>query len=1271
MTKIIISVIVSTFFLVSCKTSPVQRDRSSFLRLMSREISVGKGVEVAVEDRMRRDLAARSHVLMKFERIPSLEERRILKQLGVQLLDTVPERGFFASLPNDIELAKRLVAGTPAVQWIGEIRPQDKIEPNLRVDGVQDYAKTTDGRAHFIVLFFGDVDERDQADFLDRRNVSIVSRLGPINGWIIEIDEKAFLDFAKIDIVKWIESAPPPAEDDNDGVRSGTGVDSDSVSPPAPYATNGNGVILGQWEGRNASSQHADFGGRITYGDPPIPTFTRSWVHLENVAANNQYDTNEPIYVDMDDSAIVSAGDFRVTANAGFAAGTTVIAADADTAAAVTAYAEFTFQERYVDNVTVNFIYTVGEPIYSDVDLNRVVSVNDVRLLDPSGTFGAGTVVAAGDADIGGALRSFITLPHDHSTHVAGTLLGSGAQSVANGGSANQWAGVAPGATLRSYRANSVATFTTQYPDASANSVTLSTNSWGFSHHHQIIPPSIGYDTNTSYYDSVISGRQSDGSASGLNPILIFGSSGNRGRPERHADDITANGQYDSGEAIYLDNDDNGTVTVGDSRRLGAVIAAGTALIEFQQNEMHDESLSTSGLINLGEGIYRDTDGNQAVSAGDTRITPRAGSGLAAGPVALGDADVGQWLRQFRRWGNVRIPNSAKNTMVVANTRSDDELIWRSSSKGPTADGRLKPDITGPGSQAAGDFGVTSARPWNRYSIKTGTSMSTPAVSGVAALLTEWYRTSLLPGGPAPSTLRAILLHSAKDLNTAPLVTATLDGPDFVYGFGIARAEAALDLVPHHLTGTVAAVGNQDFTVTIGAMQELKVTLVWDDPAWTVAAAPSAVTGILQNDLDLELIAPDGTRYLPWILNPAQPSQAAVKSSFASGAVIPATARDRSNTVEQVVVDNAMAGDWTIRVIGSTLNWPPQTFSVASEAIQPEDSPTAGIPASDVWMRDNPTDTGTVPSTGSMWQSPALWNRIMDDGMAGHENPEFGHPNYLYATVRNRHATQIVRGATVEFWIAQASAGLVWPTNFQLVGRLSAPNLPAATSRQVGPLVWDPPSPSPSDHFCFYVRVTSPQDPVTFAEGPSVGTNARNSNNLVWKNVNIVNVSSSKTVTFLVRNTNRKRANIALDIEIPEAFLEVGEVFVKLSPDLERARAEQAPTTGVEVVSEPIVYPWYHEREDYPDRVAAGLAEPGLLGQTEPKERPTPVYRVVASRVSFPGILLQGFEAHVVSITFSSQQKEKAEYKIFIRERIGDLEIGGIEYRVRTGSERR
>jgi len=247
--------------------------------------------------------------------------------------------------------------------------------------------------------------------------------------------------------------------------------------------------------------------------------------------------------------------------------------------------------------------------------------------------------------------------------------------------------------------------------------------------------------------------------------------------------------------------------------------------------------------------------------------------------------------------------------------------------------------------------------------------------------------------------------------------------------------------------------------------------------------------------------------------------------------------------------------------------------------------PSPADPASDPWMADNGSDTGAVPSPGTHWISPDVWNRrapvttdacvgpidsygdqlttggvVRDCGSsADHENPEAGRTNYLYGTLRNTLAAKPrVVYAEVGVYYALASSGLTYPADFTFLPdsrQFIALHFEPGTSTSIGPIPWTvPPLPPANDHYCLYLRVLSVQEtpPV---EGAGIDTDVANSNSLAWRNIKVVPPGdTSPAAFFIVRNFRREAREIGLRFEVPAALIAQG-VRVQIALDATLARA--------------------------------------------------------------------------------------------------------------------
>jgi len=126
-------------------------------------------------------------------------------------------------------------------------------------------------------------------------------------------------------------------------------------------------------------------------------------------------------------------------------------------------------------------------------------------------------------------------------------------------------------------------------------------------------------------------------------------------------------------------------------------------------------------------------------------------------------------------WGSKTVGDPACAKKVITVGAIDDDMdIAYFSSRGPTADGRIKPEVCAVGV----DVTSAEAETGNGYIPHSGTSMSTPHVAGVAALMLE-YNPNL-----APLEVREILMDTAMDRGRA--------GPDNDYGWGVVDSMSAL-----------------------------------------------------------------------------------------------------------------------------------------------------------------------------------------------------------------------------------------------------------------------------------------------------------------------------------------------------------------------------------------------------------------------------------------------------------------------------------------------
>ncbi|HBX23489.1 MAG TPA: hypothetical protein DEF34_07665 [Desulfotomaculum sp.] len=257
------------------------------------------------------------------------------------------------------------------------------------------------------------------------------------------------------------------------------------------------------------------------------------------------------------------------------------------------------------------------------------------------------------------------------------------------------------------------------------------------------------------------------------------------------------------------------------------------------------------------------------------------------------------------RDGSLTAEANSKNALVVGaslsprpafdndggNTRQTAEF----SSRGPAADGRIKPDLIAPGTSIISTSsslvdGNLSGRP--EYTRMQGTSMASAITGGAAALLKEYLEQHTEYGAATAALLKAVLINGAQ---------APQDEPHQA-GFGvldIGSTVLALEKGMFNIHEEKTGLRNGESSSLTFEVTEpeapVKITLVWTDPAATPGSGRTLV-----NNLDLAVVDPNGERLLGNdFSNSGQP--------------------DTVNNVEQVVIPEPVVGTYRVEVYGRSI----------------------------------------------------------------------------------------------------------------------------------------------------------------------------------------------------------------------------------------------------------------------------------------------------------------------------------------------------------------
>ena len=257
---------------------------------------------------------------------------------------------------------------------------------------------------------------------------------------------------------------------------------------------------------------------------------------------------------------------------------------------------------------------------------------------------------------------------------------------------------------------------------------------------------------------------------------------------------------------------------------------------------------------------------------------------------------------------------AAKNVIAVGAVDANKSIVGFSS-RGPAKDGRIKPDLVARGS------GVHSTAPTDSYANLSGTSMASPAVAGMAALITEQWKRSY-GTQPSAAAVKALLIAGTEDIGNP--------GPDYTFGYGLANAKNSVDLIladegrQERIRTLSFAAGQQqqhELSLVVSETQDLRVVLNWPDPYIVYVPGENDVADkALVNNLDLRVVDPSGATIHPWVLN---------KDSFEAHAT---KAVNNVDNVEMVEIAGATPGVYRVIATGTSVPEGPQSAVLVTNA---------------------------------------------------------------------------------------------------------------------------------------------------------------------------------------------------------------------------------------------------------------------------------------------------------------------------------------------------
>lgn len=200
----------------------------------------------------------------------------------------------------------------------------------------------------------------------------------------------------------------------------------------------------------------------------------------------------------------------------------------------------------------------------------------------------------------------------------------------------------------------------------------------------------------------------------------------------------------------------------------------------------------------------------------------------------------------------------------------------------------------------------------------------------------------------------------------------------------------------------------------------------------------------------------------------------------------------------------------------------------------------------DIYVRDSLTDTGVVPSIGTLYLSPDIITR--SDRVASPQKEfadmtkadlgeavEIGQPNYVYVRLQNRGA--VLGDVTIKvYWVSAGSFSN--PSTWKLIGTTQVNNIQPGKMRVAGPIIWAEDNlPPEGSNSCLVTELDDPLDPAPDKSLITTGNQyvryISQSNNYAWRNIEVQDAIPGGSINykFMLRGPQTaERGDLVVDL---------------------------------------------------------------------------------------------------------------------------------------------